>query len=183
VTVAADKARAAPATNARQDQSAFEATFREHYPRVFSVLFRLVGDPAEAEDLTVETFWRLWQRAPDDRGPLGGWLYRVAVRLGFNALRAARRRTGYESAAGRDALEQGAPPDPAQAAERAEERRHVRAALARLPARDAELLVLRHAGLAYKEIAAALGIAPGSVGTLLARAEREFEKLYMESGG
>jgi RNA polymerase sigma-70 factor (ECF subfamily) len=46
--------------------------------------------------------------------------------------------------------------------------------------REAQLLILRHSGLAYKEIAAALGVAPGSIGTLLARAEKEFERLYSE---
>jgi RNA polymerase sigma-70 factor (ECF subfamily) len=40
------------------------------------------------------------------------------------------------------------------------------------------LLVLRHSGLSYAEIAVALGLAPGSVGTLLARAETEFELRY-----
>ena len=40
------------------------------------------------------------------------------------------------------------------------------------------MLILRHSGLSYKEIAATLGLAPGSVGALLARAEKEFERLY-----
>jgi RNA polymerase sigma-70 factor (ECF subfamily) len=50
--------------------------------------------------------------------------------------------------------------------------------LRQMPPREAQLLILRHAGLAYKEIADTLGLAPGSVGTLLARAEKEFERLY-----
>jgi RNA polymerase sigma-70 factor (ECF subfamily) len=142
------------------------------------VLVRLVGDRAEAEDLAVETFWRLWERAPARWDNLGGWLYRVAVRLGYNALRAARRRAQYEVSAGREALELSAPPDPAQAAELAEERARVRAVLGRLPPRSAQLLILRHSGLSYQEVAAALALAPGSIGTLLARAEAEFEALY-----
>jgi RNA polymerase sigma-70 factor (ECF subfamily) len=44
--------------------------------------------------------------------------------------------------------------------------------------RAAQLLILRHSGLSYADIAAALGVAPGSVGTLLARAEKEFERRY-----
>ncbi len=54
----------------------------------------------------------------------------------------------------------------------------MRAALRQMPPREAQLLVLRYSGLAYKDIAAALGVAPGSVGALLARAEKEFERLY-----
>jgi RNA polymerase sigma-70 factor (ECF subfamily) len=122
----------------------------------------------------------LWERAPQRWDNLGGWLYRVAVRLGYNALRSARRRAQYEIAAGRDALDRDAPPDPAAAAEQAEERARVRAALKRMPERSAQLLILRHSGLSYQEVAAALGLAPGSVGTLLARAEAEFEKLYLD---
>ena len=74
--------------------------------------------------------------------------------------------------------------DPQDEYLRREERERVQAALARLPERTAKLLVLRHAGLAYAEIAAALQVAPGSVGTLLVRAERAFEAAYaqVESG-
>ena len=160
--------------------SQFEQAFAAHYARVYGVLVRLVGDEAEAEDLAVETFWRLWERAPARWDNLGGWLYRVALRLGYNALRAGRRRAQYEQSAGRDALEQSAPPDPAQAAEQAEERQRVRAVLAQMQPRAAQLLLLRHSGLAYQEIAAALEVAPGSVGTLLARAEAEFEAQYVK---
>ena len=44
--------------------------------------------------------------------------------------------------------------------------------------RQAELLVMRHSGLTYKEIAEALKLAPTSIGPLLLRAEHEFEKQY-----
>jgi RNA polymerase sigma-70 factor (ECF subfamily) len=48
--------------------------------------------------------------------------------------------------------------------------------------RSAMLLLLRQSGLSYREIASALEIAPGSVGTLLARAEKEFRKKYRQIG-
>jgi RNA polymerase sigma-70 factor (ECF subfamily) len=156
-------------------ERAFEAAFAEHYTRVYGVLFRLLGDRAEAEDLTVETFWRLWEHAPRRADNLAGWLYRVAMRLGYNALRASRRRDRYELEAGHEALIVNAAPNPADAVELAQERAAVRAVLDQMKPRDAQLLVLRHSGLSYAEIAAALGLAPGSVGTLLARAETEFE--------
>jgi RNA polymerase sigma-70 factor (ECF subfamily) len=159
-------------------ERAFEAAFSEHYARIYGLLFRLLGDRAEAEDLTVETFWRLWERAPRRADNLAGWLYRVAMRLGYNALRAGRRRAQYELEAGREALTINAPPDPADAVELAQERAAVRGVLDQMKPRDAQLLVLRHSGLSYAEIAAALGLAPGSVGTLLARAETEFELRY-----
>ncbi|MBI4788427.1 MAG: RNA polymerase subunit sigma-24, partial [Chloroflexi bacterium] len=119
MTLASEKTSGARPV-ARGDEAAFETIFLEHYSRVYGVLFRLVGDRAEAEDLALETFWRLWERAPAQAENLGGWLYRVAVNLGYNALRAAKRRAQYEDQAGRDALDINAPPDPADEVERAE---------------------------------------------------------------
>jgi len=104
----------------------------------------------------------------------------VAANLGYNALRAAKRRIKYEEEAGRDALEINALPDPAYEAEQRAERRRVRDTLKRMNARDAQLLILRHSGFAYKEIASALNVSPNSIGTLLVRAEAEFERLFQE---
>jgi RNA polymerase sigma-70 factor (ECF subfamily) len=74
-------------------------------------------------------------------------------------------------------------PDPVEVAEREDERAAVRHALAALPERQAQLLLMRHAGLSYRELAEALGIAPGSVGTSLVRAETAFEKVYQNLRG
>ena len=180
-----NKARALP--NARQDDDAaaqFDATFLEHWQSVYRALLRLVGDHAEAEDLALETFWRLYQRPPskqrDREANLGGWLYRVATNLGLNALRAHKRRQQHEMQAGKWAIETSTH-DPAQAAADEDERRCVREILAQMDARQAQLLILRHSGLAYANLAAALDVAPGSIGTLLARAEREFERRYRQT--
>jgi len=168
---------------AASDSALFEAAFQEHWPRVYGVLFRLVGDAAEAEDLALEAFWRLYRRPPRDGDNLAGWLYRVASNLGLNAIRSRRRRARYEEQAGRLALEADNPADPAGEAERAEDRRQVRRVLARMKPRHAQLLVLRHSGLSYSELAEALGVAPGSVGTLLARAEKEFQRHFRQGEG
>lgn len=164
----------------RLDDGVFEALFTEHYPRVYNVLFRLVGDPDEADDLAAETFWRLWERPPRQGENLGGWLYRVATRLGYNALRSARRRGYYETEARQGTLDLQLSDNPAQAAEKADERRHVQAVLRRMSLREVQILVMRHSGLPYKEIASAVGVSTGSVGALLARAEARFETLYRE---
>ncbi len=159
----------------------FEAFFLANYSRVYSVLFRLVGNRPEAEDLALETFWKYWQRPPARHDNLAGWLYRVATNLGYNALRAAKRRVKYEEEAGRDALDLTSPKEPAQEADRRADRQQVRRTLERLNPRDAQILILRHSGFAYKEIAQVIGVSPNSVGTLLARAEKEFERLYHET--
>ncbi|MFQ5343804.1 MAG: sigma factor-like helix-turn-helix DNA-binding protein, partial [Anaerolineae bacterium] len=61
---------------------------------------------------------------------------------------------------------------------RYDERQTVRQVLAGLPPRQAGLLLLRHAGLTYRELAEVLDVVPGSVGTLLARATAAFEQAY-----
>jgi len=160
--------------------SEFEALFREHWTQVYRVLDRLVGDPAEAEDLALEVFLRLYQQLPQ-RGQefnLGGWLYRVATNLGLQSIRSWKRRERYEMTAGKYVLEETQEDQPSEIMAKEEECRLVRLALARMNKRQSQLLVMRHSGLAYKDIAESLGLAPTSIGPLLLRAEREFEKHY-----
>jgi RNA polymerase sigma-70 factor (ECF subfamily) len=66
--------------------------------------------------------------------------------------------------------------DPAAAAETAEDARVLRAALRRLPTRVATVLVLRHSGLSYAEVASAMGVKQNDVGTMLRRAESALRK-------
>ena len=166
----------------------FESLIQQHWTRVCGVLYRLVGDWAEAEDLALDVFWRLYQRPPrsERASPnsgryaqaVGGWLYRVATNLGFNALRARKRRQRYEEEAGSLVRSDDPAWDPTEEIERVQEREQVRAVLAKMKSRSAQLLVLRQSGLSYAEIAQSLGLAATSIGTLLARAELEFEQHY-----
>jgi RNA polymerase sigma-70 factor (ECF subfamily) len=164
------------ALSATQD---FETIFIEQWSRIYGVIFRLVGDKAEAEDLALETFWKLYRNPPPKRENLNGWLYRVAVNQGLNALRAGDRRRHYE----RQSLNDHESTQPEVEIERAEQRREVQEVLARMKPRSAKLLVLRQSGLSYKELAAAVKVRPSSVGKLLARAEDEFERIYGQLQG
>jgi RNA polymerase sigma-70 factor (ECF subfamily) len=168
------------AKGTQAEESSFEAAFREHWPRVVATLYRLVGESDEAEDLALETFWRLHRNPPPlaQQESLRGWLYRVATNLGLNALRARKRRQSYEAQASHLEFQESSPSDPADEVERTQEGNRVRLTLAQIKPRSAQLLVLRHSGFSYAEIAAALEIAPASVGVLLARAEKEFEERY-----
>lgn len=158
----------------------YDTAFHTYWPRIHALLYRLTGDSDQAEDLALEVFLRL-HRDPRLLQPgqnLPAWLHRVAVHLGYNALRAARRRQKYETEAGHLAIQNHAAPDPAREAERSAEQAHVRRTLAAMKPRDAQLLLLRHSGLSYTELAAALQLNPASIGKLLSRAEKEFEKKY-----
>lgn len=163
------------AQSATQD---FETIFVEQWSRVYGVVFRLVGDKAEAEDLALETFWQLYRNPPSKREKLNGWLYRVAVNLGLNALRARKRRNRYEDEAGALTFDTHRASEPENEVERDERRREVQAVLVRMKPRSAKLLVLRHSGLSYKELAAVIKVKPSSIGKMLGRAEDEFERTY-----
>ena len=167
-------------SQAESDSLEFESQFKEYWAYVYRILKKLVGDPAEAEDLALETFLRLYQRSPikDDGFQLGGWLYRVATNLGLRSIRSFKRRERYEIEAGRFALEEAPETRPAELHAQAEEQDLARRALAKMNERRLQLLILRYSGLSYKEIADILGLSPTSIGPLLVRAEREFEVCY-----
>lgn len=164
-------------------ESNFERIFLEHYPRVFTTLLRLVGDPAEAEDLALETFWQLHRLTPDVQSIQnpGGWLYRVATNMGLNALRTRKRRERYELQAGAETLGPDHNRDPEQLAAAQEERERVRYVLGQMDGRRSQLLLLRHSGMSYQDLAAAFGVSPNSIGNLLLRAEREFEEKWQKA--
>jgi RNA polymerase sigma-70 factor (ECF subfamily) len=174
-----------PQTQPTSPESAFQRLFVENYGRVVSVLHRLLADRAQAEELANDVFWRLyrqpWLRGNTD-GRVGGWLFRTATNLGIDALRAAARRKHYEHAAGQVRLEAAAA-DPLHDVLQAEKRRRVRSTLARLKPAQARILILRSSGFSYSELAECLGVKRSSMGTLLARAEAQFQKRYLQLYG
>ena len=91
----------------------------------------------------------------------------AAAHTALNALRSGRRRASREQAVASDSVVS----DVAEAVVTREEREQVRTALGRLPRKPAMALVLRHSGLSYAEVAAALDLSPTSVGTTVRRAE------------
>ena len=159
---------------------AFEKCFEQYWALIYRLLARMLGDPDEAEDVALETFYRLYQHHPDPEPEfnIGGWLVRVATNLGLHSIRSFKRRQGYELITGKMYLEEAAEDRPAELHEAEEERRTARRALARMNPRQSQLLVMRYSGMTYKDIASALKLSPTSIGPLLLRAEREFEKQF-----
>jgi len=161
-----------------QEHTDFDSLFYQNWDRICEILYRLLGEWAEAEDIALDTFMQLYQRPPKSEDNLNGWLYRVATNLGFNALRASKRRKFYENRAGLIMLEDSSPGQPEMTLEQLQTQVRVRQTLTKMKSRSAKILILRHSGLSYAEIATTLKLSPGSVGTLLTRAEREFEKKF-----
>ena len=150
-----------------------EEIFRRDYPRVVGVAARVLGSRDQAEDVAQEVFLS-FGRSSVPAGEARGWLCVAAAHTALNLLRSGRRRASREetAAVARDAVVS----DVAEAVVTLEERSRVRAALARLPHKQAVALVLRHSGLSYADVAAALGLSPGSVGTTVRRAESTLRK-------
>ena len=144
-----------------------EQVFRATYPRVVAVAARVLGSRDEAEDVAQEVYLS-FSRSSVPAAEAGGWLSVAAAHTALNHLRSGRRRVAREEAA---AESDGTVADVADTVVTLDQRRRVRAALARLPRTQAVALVLRHSGLSYAEVAAALHLSPGSVGTTVRRAE------------
>lgn len=165
---------------ARRTDAAFDALFLAHYESVYRQAYRVTGNAQEAEDLAQEAFVRLHSQSfgSDRDHNARAWLLKVVTNLAFNAIRGNRRRDQREEVVYDD---RPAVPDPADAVVRSDEQEHVRLVLQQLPERQARLLLLRHAGMSYGELASALDVAPGSIGTLLARAHAAFAAAYREA--
>jgi RNA polymerase sigma factor (sigma-70 family) len=146
--------------------------FRRDYSRVVGVAARVLGSRDEAEDVAQEVFLA-FGRSSVPAGEAPGWLSVAAAHTALNHLRTGRRRTAREESVAAAPLVE---PDVADAVVTGEERSRVRAALGRLPKKQAVALVLRHSGLSYAEVATALDMSPGSVGTTVRRAESALRK-------
>ena len=147
--------------------------FHRDYRRVVGVAARVLGSREQAEDVAQEVFLS-FGRSTVPAGEAFGWLSVAAAHTALNVLRSGRRRSTREETAAAAAATAGT--DVAEAVVTLEERTRVRAALARLPRTQAVALVLRHSGLSYAEVASALDLSPGSVGTTVRRAESALRK-------
>ena len=151
-----------------------DEVFRRDYQRVVAVAARVLGSRDQAEDVAQEVFLS-FSRSSVPAGEAGGWLSVAAAHTALNLLRSGRRRASREEIAA-TAAEHTVVSDVAETVVTNEERSRVRQALAELPRKQAMALVLRHSGLSYADVAAALDLSPGSVGTTVRRAESALRK-------
>ncbi len=153
------------------DLDAFEALFRQHQKQVYAWIVRIVRDPGAAEDLTVETFWRIYRSRSrfDAAGKFCAWARRIATNAALDHLRHARPEIELP-----DNL--ACPPGHDTAVQH-ETRQRIRRAFQRLPAKYrlvAALALIEEES--YRDIAEALGISHAAVRIRVFRAVRMLRK-------
>jgi RNA polymerase sigma factor (sigma-70 family) len=178
--------RQADATSETVDaiRLSFNQAFAAHHRKVYRYAYALTCDRGLAEDVVQEVFFRLYRNfdAVERDGLLRAWLMRVTANVSLNMLRSqSRARLRDETFLARTAQtnETALPDDDLmREAEIAETRR----VLEKIKEPMRSCLLLKHEGLSYKEIAAALNVKESSVGGLIARARQEFVRMYGKIG-
>lgn len=153
----------------------FERLFADYQTPILNYLYRLLGEPALAEDLLQEAFTRAWNarhQLPSIENPRA-WLYRIATNLARDHIRRARLLSwlpllGNEPALADDTLE-----------EHALESERMRRALIKLsPEYRIPLVLYTCEGLAVAEVAALLALSPDAVKQRLVRARQQLRDAY-----
>ncbi len=161
-------------------KDAFRRLVEKYQGLVHGTVYRMVRNRSDAEDLTQETFLRAYRALAryDPEVPFARWLVTIAVRLGVDALRRAKRRPAAPLDEVREPAARGHPPDETVAL-----RDLVEAALARLRPRPRAAYVLHYAeGYGLAEVAAMLGTREGTVKSELFRARATLRE-YLGAGG
>jgi len=167
------------------DQDAFAQLVQRHQRRVFNLVFRMLQQYEEANEVTQETFLAAWQGLPSFRGDarFSTWLYRIAYNCSLKQLEQRKRDTALQVAVqAEQSLQHESCDERAEAEMEAHERQVlVREHLSMLPAKYRIVLVLRHLQeLTYEEMAEILTMPIGTIKTHLFRA-RNLLKERLES--
>jgi len=159
------------------DPEALRAIVERYQERIFALIYGIVRDRHEVEDVAQEVFLKAFMRidAFDGRSRFYTWLYRVAANTAKDHVKKRSRRPSVPL--DDDARIEANGVGPSAGAERAELRRRVRRSIAALPPRYREVLALRELeGMSYNEIAVVLRVSIGTVESRLHRARTRLKR-------
>jgi RNA polymerase sigma factor (sigma-70 family) len=158
----------------------FDEAFTLHHRAVFATARAILRDAALAEEVTQDVFLKLYRHQTSAPGGelLRPWLLRVTLNESRNAIRSRNRALARDTAYEKTRQEVAAEfePDSSQQLEAA------RRALDKIKEPMRSCLLLRHQGLSYREIAQTLSLKENYVGSLVARARKEFARTYGKIG-
>lgn len=171
------------ATAAANEKIEFEEAFTLHHRTVFRAARSVVHDPAVAEDVTQETFLRLYNHLDSikDGEMLRPWLIRVAINVAKNTIRATVRANTRDENYVKESGDNTARSVEIDYEEHAGVNEIYRA-LGKIKEPLRSCLILKQQGLSYKEIAGSLDLNESSIGTFVARARAEFARIYSKVG-
>ena len=169
-------ARVVPCSRVMVSPDHLKALFHAYHQPLVRFLTRQLGDRDWAEEIAQETFVRALKQ--ESIASERSWIFAVAMNLVRDeARRDARHRRRLELMTEEAKSEAVAEPEPTSM-ERDEDRETARRAVDALAERDRDALLMKEEGLSYEEIAAALDLSVGSVGTTLSRARRRLMEAY-----
>lgn len=153
-----------------REQAALDEVYERYSKVVYAIALRIVGQPAEAEDVVVDSFWQVWQQAEnydESRGQLRTWIVTIARSRALDRLRVIRRSPLAEAeevdVVGREIV---ADDNPEQTAWLSQKSSIVRNAMAELPREQRQALELAYYfGLSQSEVAERLGEPLGTIKT------------------
>jgi RNA polymerase sigma-70 factor (ECF subfamily) len=162
----------------------FDEAFVAHHRVVYRYAHALTRDRGLAEDVAQEVFIRLHQNldAAQREGMLRAWLMRVTANVARNLYRTRSRAAARDEEFMAGAARTAKIAQPDEELLRQTEIAEARRTLNKIKEPMRSCLILKHEGLSYREIAAALGIKESNVGSLIARGRREFIRLYGKIG-
>ena len=161
----------------------FNELYNQHFERIFKFVYRLLGDQAKAEDITQDTFVKLYHHLKENNNIIHpqSWLYRVATNLSKNNLK--RNNTYFRLISKNITTTETMDNSLEGRVLENEEIKLFRNTLKKLPVRDQVLLQLYQDGMTYKEISQITNIKKTSVGKLLSRAiskcRKQIKKDYL----
>src|SRR5262245_5785763 len=164
----------------RREAVGFDEAFTLHHRAVFATARAVLRDAALAEEITQEVFLKLYRHS--ETAPTGEllrpWLLRVTLNEARNAIRSRNRSLARDTVYEKTRQETAAEFAP-ESSQQLEAARH---ALDKIKEPMRSCLLLRHQGLSYREIADTLSVKENYVGSLVARARKEFARTYGKIG-
>ena len=168
------------------DRVAFAELYARYERRIYSYVYRTMGDHEDAAELTQETFLKAYRAMgkTDEELNVNAWLHRIAANACTDVLRRRRRvRWLPWGTLDRDDPGERLDGDPAEALLGAETRQAVqRTLLSQAPHYRQALLLREHEGLSCEEIGAAMGLSAAAAKSLLFRAREDFRRRYGTPG-
>lgn len=165
-----------------RDQAAFGALYDRHVVRVYRHIYYMVGNPAEAEDLTAQAFLQAWQAIPRYQpraAPFVSWLLRIAHNLGVSYLRSRKQNAELPETL----IDHSRLQNPEAALDQRLNSERVHDAILKLREEHRKVIILRFVeDLEYREVAEILGKSVAAVRVIQHRALNALRKQLKAEG-